>query len=425
MRGMNRLVMTMFGMLLLALLASGTSEAQSKRLALVIGNEAYSGDWQRLNNPHNDAAAVGNALSATGFAVNPRYDLGRGQILAEVQALADQLRIAGPDAIGFFYYSGHGGSATVGSRRRNYLIPTGAAITRADHLLAEGVALEDIVAILEGAGAKAVFIVFDACRNELPWSKGGADPDKAFGAVSARPGVFIAYATDAGATAPDDGAYARALADQLVRPNLPHVLAFDAVGLSVAKSRGTDRLPWYTNQVSEQIYFAGGVFAPSPTSIVAPASAPSVQLSVDHLQLCGNLRDAAHRLAAGTANYLKPFGASFENAFVGIEVLAMGERRGYAFATRERSFTEVSVTFDGVDKASVEAWLVGCRQQLTADFTAQGKTSMIEAMPTGTGFRVVDQGRSVWIGPATASESYVVAEGRRVYGARIILSVDR
>lgn len=255
---------------------SATAHAQSEpRFALVVGNEAYSGALTKLNRPHEDAEKIGSALRATGFAVTPKKDQGRSEILKEVRVLADRLKEAGPNAVGFFYYSGHGASAQVGSRRQNYLIPTGSSITDANELVSDGVPLDTIISLLEQSGAKAVFIVFDACRSELPWSKGGADPDKAFNTVAARPGVFIAFSTDAGATSPDDGLFSSALAAQLVRPNTPHVLAFDEAALTVGNTRGTDRLPWYSNQIRDRIYFAGSTAPPPVTPMPqATASAP-------------------------------------------------------------------------------------------------------------------------------------------------------
>jgi formylglycine-generating enzyme required for sulfatase activity len=234
-----------------------TAHAQgSQRLALAVGNEAYSGALTKLNRPHEDAEKISGALQTTGFAVTQRKDQGRSEILREVRALADRLKAAGPEAVGFFYYSGHGASALVGDRRRNYMIPVGTAIETPDDLVAEGIPLDDIIAILQRSKAKAIFIVFDACRSELPWSKGGADPDKAFNAVSAGPGMFIAYSTAEGTSAPDDGAFAAALASQLVEPGRTHLAAFDAASRSVGRTRGVDRRPWYSNQIDDEIYFA-------------------------------------------------------------------------------------------------------------------------------------------------------------------------
>lgn len=264
----------------LALASSGHAQAQT-RLALVIGNEAYSGALTKLNRPHEDAERISGALRTGAFSVTARKDLNRSDLLREVRGLADRLRQAGPDAVGFFYYSGHGASALMGDRRRNYVIPVGTSIAAPDDLVAEGVPLDDIIAILQRSKAKAIFIVFDACRSELPFSKGGADPDKAFNAVAAGPGMFIAYSTAEGTSSPDDGAFASALATQLVVPGRTHLTAFDAASRSVGRTREGNRKPWYSNQIDDDIYFVALSEklnpTPGPTPSILPAPTPAVR----------------------------------------------------------------------------------------------------------------------------------------------------
>ncbi len=246
------------------LLSAGAALAE-ERFALVVGNQSYSGALSRLNNPGADAQRIEQALNTTRFqSPGIRHDLNRGQIYAEVRALADRLKRAGPDAIGFFYYSGHGASVSLDGRRRNYLIPVGATASKADDLLAEGVPLDEIVAILGATRAKAVFIVFDACRNELPWAKGSDDPDKAFATVPIRSGLLLAYATAEGFTAPDDGAFSKALAAELVKPGQEHFEAFRNASRAVGRTRATERLPWFSDQVDAGIVFAGSVAPPLP-----------------------------------------------------------------------------------------------------------------------------------------------------------------
>ncbi|MFN6952981.1 MAG: SUMF1/EgtB/PvdO family nonheme iron enzyme [Albidovulum sp.] len=277
--------------LMLAMLAwlAITASAQAQgadRIALVVANEAYSGALTRLNRPHEDAVQIGGALQTAGFDVTSRHDQSRDGLLREVRALADRLRNAGPEAVGFFYYSGHGASARVGDRRRNYMIPVGTGIETPEDLVVEGVPLDDIIAILQRSNAKAIFIVFDACRSELPWSRGGTDPDKAFNAVSAGPDMFIAYSTAEGMSAPDDGAFAAALALQLVEPGLTHLEAFDAASRSVGRTRGVDRRPWYSNQIDEDVFFVPtglrgqSAALPSPAATLPPSAPADVRAAV-------------------------------------------------------------------------------------------------------------------------------------------------
>ena len=260
--------------------------AQEPRFALLIGNKAYNRPLTPLNRPHKDVARLAKALTGAGFEVDSRRDLSRRTTLRRVQAFRDRLNKAGRNAVGFFYYSGHGGSAaSVGSRRRNYIIPAKSNITRADDLVSDGVALDDIIGMFEKSRAKAVFVVFDACRNELPWSKGGADPDKAFAAVRARPGMLIAFSTDVGATAPDDGAFADALARHIEARDVPHSMVFDAAAREVGQRRGINRLPHYLNQIRQLFYFRRSMRVAAPRDEAAARNpserqnAPSTSIS--------------------------------------------------------------------------------------------------------------------------------------------------
>src|SRR6516164_7556754 len=94
--------------LLIALLPSHAwAEA---RVALLIGNEAYASEIGRLANPHNDVALLEQALKGLGFEVVTVHDAGLGSLYQAVNAYARRLQAAGPNAVGFFYYSGHGAS---------------------------------------------------------------------------------------------------------------------------------------------------------------------------------------------------------------------------------------------------------------------------------------------------------------------------
>ena len=97
--------------LLLLLLAPSAAVAQAeKRIALLIGNEAYGSEIGRLANPHNDVGLLEQALKGLGFEVVTVGDAGLGALNRAVNAYARHLQAAGPGAIGFFYYSGHGAS---------------------------------------------------------------------------------------------------------------------------------------------------------------------------------------------------------------------------------------------------------------------------------------------------------------------------
>ena len=74
---------------LCALLAAGTPAFASKKVALVIGNGAYS--EAPLKNPANDARAVAATLRAQGFEVLLKENAGRAQLLDAVSDFGEKL----------------------------------------------------------------------------------------------------------------------------------------------------------------------------------------------------------------------------------------------------------------------------------------------------------------------------------------------
>src|SRR5262245_37270860 len=75
-----------------------------RRVALVIGNARYS--TIPLNNPENDARAVGAALRELGFEVTEHVNL---PVRKFRQVLRDYVRtLQSTDGVGLLYYAGHG-----------------------------------------------------------------------------------------------------------------------------------------------------------------------------------------------------------------------------------------------------------------------------------------------------------------------------
>ena len=115
---MRRFGWVAFALVILTLAATPAAQAE-KRIALLIGNQGYTSEIGRLANPHNDVALLEKSLKSLGFEVAVERDTSLGTLTRAVNAYARKLRLAGPNAVGFFYYSGHG-AADGGT---NYLIP--------------------------------------------------------------------------------------------------------------------------------------------------------------------------------------------------------------------------------------------------------------------------------------------------------------
>ena len=235
--------------------------AAEPRYALLIGNEDYPATVGRLSLPHQDVENMRSGLLQAGFPpdhIRVLKDATQTDINLAVARLASDLRAAGSDAVGFFYYSGHGGSAESSGKRANYLIPAKSPITGAEQLPILGVPVNNIIDALSASDAKAIFFVSDACRNTLPFtsSKGGS-ADKGMVRVPQRRGLYIAFATADGATTPDDGLFSKALSKRLPQQGLSADRVFTLALREVAAARPGSALPFTADGLTEDICFAG------------------------------------------------------------------------------------------------------------------------------------------------------------------------
>ena len=94
------------------------------RVALVVGNSAYQ--VAPLANPVGDARLVAETLRGLGFEVIERSDVDQKGMKRLIRDFGETLEDAGPDAVGLFFFAGHG----VQLGGENYLIPVDAEIMR-------------------------------------------------------------------------------------------------------------------------------------------------------------------------------------------------------------------------------------------------------------------------------------------------------
>ncbi len=265
--------------LIFAMCCTASAVAQ-KRFALVIGNKDYAPSVGPLKNPLNDSTLIGNALNQIGFQVVLVKNAKRVDINREVSRLATRLGDAGENAIGFLYYSGHG--AARAKDHINYLIPVDIKDVSNDERWFDAVSLDAILRELVTSAPKAaIFIVFDACRNELRLPV--KSTIKGFEIMRETAGVFIAFSTSPDDIASDvgdaGGPYARALASELVRPGQDHVELFLNVKQSVFGTTGNRQRPWESNGLVQRIYLAGQ--PENPPKPIDEMSAPGSPMQSD------------------------------------------------------------------------------------------------------------------------------------------------
>ncbi|MGO9986237.1 MAG: caspase family protein [Rhodomicrobium sp.] len=146
--------------------AAGAGEpaapAPDKRVALVIGNNAYT-KLHDLTNPTADAASLARILAERGFEViscdgkRPGcFDLSRDGLTAAIAQLAQKSQGA---SLAFVFYAGHG----MGAPEGNVIAPIDARVDCERHQVERGVLVDEVLEALEGAKQK--IIVLDACRD--------------------------------------------------------------------------------------------------------------------------------------------------------------------------------------------------------------------------------------------------------------------
>jgi Caspase domain len=145
--------------------------------------------------------------------------------------------------------------------RINYLIPVDVANAEDEDLWNYSLNLNTVVENLRAQAPSAThYVVFDACRNELNLTRKGekALSEKGFVPMAYTPGVMVAYSTAPGRTASDSGAgggaYAKALAEEIVRPGVESMLVFTRVARRVQREIGQD--PFLSASTMPEVYFA-------------------------------------------------------------------------------------------------------------------------------------------------------------------------
>jgi uncharacterized caspase-like protein len=219
-------------LLLLCLLAGAQPAAAEPRYALVIGNGDYGSSFSKLPNPPNDARLVSKALTNAGFKVTTVTDANRDKMKRAFSDFGKELADGGGDAVGLFYYAGHG----VQVNGKNFLIPTGAKIGSEADVDMEAVDADWVLQQMEFAGNRMNIIILDACRNN-PLPAGKRSAEMGLARMDAPRGSFLAYSTAPGATAVDgkgqNSPYSQALAKAIESDKVPLEQLFRQVRVDV------------------------------------------------------------------------------------------------------------------------------------------------------------------------------------------------
>ncbi|MCB1342055.1 MAG: caspase family protein [Pseudooceanicola sp.] len=137
-------------------LATAAHANIEKRVALVIGNSAYT-NVEPLTNPKNDAVEMSRQLKELGFLTVEGTDLDQKGFQDKIREFA---RLSIDADLTLFFYAGHG----MAVNGVNYLIPVDARMEDATALDWEAVSVDFITKQMQRSdGVSLIFL--DACRN--------------------------------------------------------------------------------------------------------------------------------------------------------------------------------------------------------------------------------------------------------------------
>lgn len=211
-----------------------TQTREGRRAALVIGNSNYTNAGTLA--PQRDAQAVSGALRKLGFdVVTLANDATREKLLETLRAFAEEADKADWALV---YYAGHG----IEVSGANYLIPIEAKLKADRDVQFEAVALDQVMAAVEGA-KKLRVVVLDACRDNpflpqtrtvaietvaVPSSTGRAlgtrSLGRGLGEVRVSGATLVVYAAKHGQTAldgeGDNSPFAVALLQRIATPGI-------------------------------------------------------------------------------------------------------------------------------------------------------------------------------------------------------------
>jgi caspase domain-containing protein len=306
---------TLLKLMIPAALLLGTQSAFAEnRLALVIGQSAYR-SVPALPNPANDARAVTQMLTDSGFEVSTAADLSQGQMREAVSEFAGKVAAKGADTVALVFYAGHG----LQIDGENFLVPVDIDPKLEADIPIQAVRLNDILNTLTSVPSKMRILMLDACRNNpFPELKTAGSGLALVDAKVGAPGTFLSFSTSPGAVAEDgsgsNSPYTNALLAAGKEQNIPIEETFKRVRLAVNKVTEGRQTPWDSSSLTEDFRFSG-------TSVAGPkpAAAPKKTVAEWTRDLKGKPVEEANELivADGTDESYEAFAGLFPQTQLG------------------------------------------------------------------------------------------------------------
>lgn len=329
-----------------------TSEVSAKRVALVVGIDAYDNltPDQQLKKAVNDARSLGETLQGLGYEVIAAENADRRGFNETWQTFLSSVEPG--DEVAFFY-AGHG--VEIGGQ--NYLLPRDVPKPRsgeASLVKNESLGVTQLMVDLQEKSPRVSIIVLDACRDN-PFAADGTRSiggTRGLARVEAPEGTFVMYSAGAGQSALDR------LSDRDANPNsvftrslMPLIktkgLGLQEVALRVreqvvelANSAGFKQTPAYYDQVIGRFCPAGceaeiaavepQAAPPAPAPVPTPVPAPAPKEAAREDTGCA-LKDAIYRTAKAANENIAFVPSAQEGSIIGTDMVLKAGGTDYRF----------------------------------------------------------------------------------------------
>jgi len=255
----------------IALLGLAQSQPRAPRVALVIGNAAYSDPSTPLSTTIRDTGTIAEELRRNEFEVDLKENLGKEDMQRALDAFMGKIR-AGSTAL--FYFSGYG----IQTAKQTFLIPINAKVWNEADLRREGFGLDTTLAEMNRRGAKAKIVIIDAARRnpfERRFRAVAAGlavldaPEGTLAIYSAAPGKLINEGSDT------NSVFVTELMKEMRIPNVTAEEVFSRVRIGVSRATNNEQTPWVSSSLGEDFYFGSRPASTTLSPSLPPAPAPS------------------------------------------------------------------------------------------------------------------------------------------------------
>lgn len=292
------------------LLALGlTPAAAQKRVALVIGNDAYQ-NVTPLQKASNDAERVAKTLKGLGFQVISATNQSRRGMSDSLSAFE---RALSEGDTAFFFFAGHGFQI----KGENYLLPTDVpmALDGEEEKIHENSFLaRRIMERIRNKRVRTTIVVLDACRNN-PFERSGTRSVRGGGGLAAmsEDGAFVIYSASENQTALDyasaedkdpNSVFTRYFVKELETPGLSLVQVAKRTQASVTelarKYKHAQRPAYYDEIVGDVVL--NGTLDPKRAIETIPQQVAALPVQPSPLQ---NRPSEPEQLNAPLANFMR------------------------------------------------------------------------------------------------------------------------